>query len=92
MNGNVKDDSDKYIYSPYFTNKISKMVVVYSISIFFQKQSRSDFSRFNSLSELGRKLEEGNKGIVVNGVTNARVVTELKINVLPQFQIHEDGS
>lgn len=27
MNGNVKDDGDKYIYSPYFTNKISKMVV-----------------------------------------------------------------
>lgn len=64
MNGNIKDDSDKYIYSPYFTNKISKMVVVYSTSIFFQKQSRSDLSRFNSLSELGRKLEEGNEGIV----------------------------
>lgn len=64
MNGNIKDDSDKYIYSPYFTNRISKMVVVYSTSIFFQKQSRSDLSRFNSLSELGRKLEEGNEGIV----------------------------
>lgn len=64
MNGNFKDDSDKYIYSPYFTNKISKMVVVYSTSIFFQKQSRSDLSRFNSLSELGRKLEESNEGIV----------------------------
>lgn len=64
MNGNIKDDSDKYIYSPYFTNKISKMVVVYSTSIFFQKQSRSDLSRFNSLSELGRKLEESNEGIV----------------------------
>lgn len=65
MNGNIKDDSDKYIYSPYFTNKISKMVVVYSTSIFFfQKQSRSDLSRFNSLSELGHKLEEGNEGIV----------------------------
>lgn len=35
MNGNVKDDSDKYIYSPYFTNKISKMVVVYSNIHFF---------------------------------------------------------
>lgn len=37
MNGNIKDDSDKYIYSPYFTNKISKMVVVYSTSIFFSE-------------------------------------------------------
>lgn len=77
----------------YFTNKnIKDGSGIFNIHFFFQKQSRSDLSRFNSLSELGRKLEEGNKGIVVNGVTNARVVTEFKINVLPQFQIHEDGS
>lgn len=35
MNGNIKDDSDKYIYSLYFINKILKMVVVYLIFIFF---------------------------------------------------------
>lgn len=35
MNGNVKDDSDKYIYSLYFINKILKMVVVYFNIYFF---------------------------------------------------------
>lgn len=44
----------------------------------FQKQSRSDLSRFNSLSELGRKLEEDNKGILVTGVTNTSVVMKIK--------------
>lgn len=46
MNGNVKDDSDKYIYSPYFTNKISKMVVVYSnIHFFFFRSNHVLISR-----------------------------------------------
>lgn len=46
MNGNIKDDSDKYIYSPYFTNKISKMVVVYSnIHFFFFRSNHVLISR-----------------------------------------------
>lgn len=45
MNGNIKDDRDKYIYSPYFTNKISKMVVVYSTSIFIFRSNHVLISR-----------------------------------------------
>lgn len=36
MNGNIKDDSDKYIYSLYFINKILKMVVYVYLFFFLE--------------------------------------------------------